>query len=284
MHKSTLQHSSPQIGRPTGAAFLTLAAAIVATACGGTSASATDTSAEVQAAISRLATDSSVCPSGPRVSWVVRQGGGSPATCTSGSWVFSIPADATPAQVRRTENVWTRSGRRTTRFAAGTVVDYNASFVGALGGAGQHDGDWHVLWQLQGQTKKRGWVPPSMSLTVRNGQLRLEGGHGHPRHNWATRSYWWHRSLGAYRDGRRYRVRIVVRLSPNPAVAKVTAYVNGVLKVSHWSPRSPEGFRPGTIYADQPWIESRSGLYRGTQNGSPPPYRQFVAMRIARLG
>lgn len=284
MHKVTLQHSSPQIRRPTGAMLLGVCAAIVASACGGTSASATDSTDAVQAAVSQLGATSSGCTGDTRVAWLVRQGGSSPVSCNSGSWVFNIPADSTPVLVRRTEAVWTRSGRSYTRFAAGGVVDYNVAFVGGLGVAGQRDGDWHVVWQLQGQTRQRGWVPPSMSLAVRNGQLRLEGGHGHPRHRWGSCSYWWNRSLGAYRDGQRYRVRVLVRLSPNPAVSKVTVYVNGVLKVDHWSPRSREGYRAGTIYSDQPWLESRSGLYRGTQNGTPPSYRQFVAMRISRLG
>lgn len=266
--------------RSAGIAATAFAVTALAGACGG---SAATTPAQGTTTTDQLTALQGACPSTVRIAEVVARAGGRSPSCVDGAWVFRIPADATPARVRRTEAIWTTVGFTRRRFPSGSLVRYDVYFVGSLGAAAQSDRNWHVLWQLQGRTR-RGWVAPPVSLAVRDGRLWVEGGHGHPLHNWVSRNYWWRRPVARYSDGRVYHVQLTVRVSANPRVASVSAVVNGAVRMQQYRPRSASGRYPGTMYSDQLPLESRSGLYRGTEAGAPPRATQTVSLRIVRAG
>lgn len=213
----------------------------------------------------------------------VRQGGGLTPTCAHGAWDFVIPADAYPVIPRRSESVWAVEGSVPT-VSPGDTAHLHAKFTGNLGPAAQDDNDWHVLWQLQGITTQGTWVPPSMGLNVRHGKLRIGGGGGHPNHSYAGRNHEWSVDLAKYTDGTTYDVQVAVFISPDPAQAWVDVHVNGVQVLNHYRPTSPQGFQPGTIYANQPLLSGRNGLYRGTQNNATiPTYEQRMRIEVLEV-
>jgi len=168
-------------------------------------------------------------------------------------------------------------------YREGDTMVFAAAVKGWLGPAAQSDDQWHVLYQLQGLTNGQ-WVPPVLSLEVRDGKLWVAGGHGHPNHDWTSRNYWWRRPIATWHNGQTYRIRLVSRLSSDPDKGRLNVYVDGVRKIGGWRPTSPSGLRPGTLYPGQPEVQSRSGLYRGTQGGVIPTYGQGVQVRLMEVG
>lgn len=120
-----------------------------------------------------------------------------------------------------------------------------------------------------------------MDLYVRKGELRLGGGSGHPNQNWSTRNYEWIRKLATYQDNKPFRVKIQAYLSSDPKKGWVSAWVNGVQVLNQYRPTSyAGGLQPGTYYPGQSYVASRTGLYRGTQSGAIPTYRQSVTAKV----
>lgn len=205
--------------------------------------------------------------------------------CNDGAWDFVIPANANPVIPRRTEAVWAWDGGLK-RFHAGDTVNFHAVVTGKLGPVAQQDNDWHVVWQLQGLSDGK-WVPPVMGFNIRHGKLRMGGGGGHPDHSYAAdgHNYEWSVDLANYTDGQPYELQASVYLSPDPALAWVSATVNGVPVLDHYRPRSKTGYMPATMYPSQPELTSRDGLYRGTQNNAPiPTYEQSVRIDMIHEG
>lgn len=198
--------------------------------------------------------------------------------CTGGTWTFTLPAMTDPPEVRRSE-VLLKNGRADVSGQEGSTVVHDVSITPHLGDAGQGDGSWHVLWQLQGKTDEK-WGPPSMGLRIRHGVLAVSGGSGHPEHNWTLANYEWAVDLTKVTDGETYRIRVSTYLSSDPDRGWVSASVDGRTIIDHWRPVSPDGLRSGTIYPGQPTVDSRIGLYRGSQTEAPPTYGQNVNQQV----
>lgn len=176
------------------------------------------------------------------------------------------------------------NGRRVT-FHEGDTVHFRARFTGQLGPAAQDDNNWQVMWQLHGVSTDGVWRSPPAGLNVRQGQLRLGGGAGHPDHSYTGHNYEWSRDLARYQDGKTYDVEVTIYLSTDPDRGWIDTRVNGVAVLTHWKPVSAQGYRPGTFFSNQPEIASRNGLYRGTQNGAPlPTYEQSMRIQMISPG
>lgn len=212
------------------------------------------------------------------------QGSASDPVCAGNTWIYDLPASGTPEALRRTETHWgTSSG--STKYVEGQTITHEAVYTGQLGAAAQADNDWHVIWQMHGPFKDNSWRPPAMGLTVRNGTLRLSGGSGHPQHDWNTRNYEWIAPLTTWTDGKPVRVKVQSYLSSDPSKGWVSAWVDGRQVLNQWRPTSYKGgLRPGTFYPGQDHLVSRNGLYRGTQAGPPPTYRQVMGIEVVRAG
>lgn len=224
------------------------------------------------------------CTSTVKAPFSQAQGGGSEPVCAGNTWIYDMPASSTPDTVRRTETHW-GSVTTPTKYTEGQTITHEAVYTGKLGQAGQGDDDWHVIWQMHGPFKDNSWRPPAMGLVVRNGTLRLSGGSGHPQHNWATRNYEWIAPLGTWTDGKPVEVKVQSYLSADPAKGWVSAWVDGRQVLNQWRPTSYKGsLRPGTFYPGQDYLVSRNGLYRGTQRGTTPTYRQLMAVEVVRPG
>ncbi|MDO5663199.1 MAG: heparin lyase I family protein, partial [Brachybacterium sp.] len=224
------------------------------------------------------------CTSALTAPFAQAQGGGSAPVCANNTWVYDLPATNAPATVRRTETHW-GTGNSVVQYREGQTVTHEAVYAGTLGAAGQADNDWHVLWQLHGPFKDGSWPGPALGLNVRNGQLRLGGGAGHPDHSWARRNYEWVRPIATWTDGKPVRVRVQTYLSSDPARGWVSAWVDGRQVLNQWRPTSYSGgLRPGTFYRGMDYVASRDGLYRGTQAGTPPTYRQVMSVQVVRAG
>lgn len=198
------------------------------------------------------------------------------------AWLFDLPARPSPDTPRRSEIHWSVDGAWASH-GDGDLVHFEAVFVPHLGEASAHDFDWHVLWQLHGPNTSGVWEGPAMSLNIRNGHLRLDGGAGHVDHDSGTHNMEWSYTLGSYKDGVATRVRVESLLSSNPDVGWVSVWVDGTQAVNHWVPVSAAGYKPGTYYNQ--YVAQRSGLYRGTQSVGAtdggytsviPTYRQWV--------
>lgn len=241
-----------------------------------------DSSVSAQAAVDMSdATALTVgCTSIATAGYAQIQGTASPPLCTADRWVFDLPSSSAPASTRRTEAFWGTSQAPKT-FHEGDTVTYEAEYTGVLGAAGQGDSDWHVLWQLHGPVQGS-WPGPAMGLAVRNRTLRFSGGDGHVGQNWSTANYEWIKVIAPWKDGQTTRIKVQTYLSSDPNRGWVSAWVNGVQVLNQWQPVSAMGLKPATIYAGTDYLVSRTGLYRGTQAGSPPNYRQVITARVIR--
>lgn len=223
------------------------------------------------------------CASQPQTAFAQAQGGASAPLCSRGTWIYDLPAVSNPAPTRRTESHW-GTGETVRTFKAGDTVTYEAEYVGNLGPAGQDDNNWHVIWQLHGPVNG-GWPGPAMGLNVRHGTLRLGGGDGHAGQDYARNNYEWTQILAPWRDGVPVRVKVQTYLSTDPTRGWVSAWVDGKQVLNKYKPVSyGQRLMPGTLYSGQNWVASRTGLYRGTQQGNPPSYRQVVTAKIISVG
>ena len=189
------------------------------------------------------------------------------------------PAPEAP-QKRRSEVIWYTDGQvaKLTAPWTGQTLHYIGYVTGELAGAVGSD-DWQLLWQAHGPSGSRGWHPPPLSLAVDARGLVVTGGEGHPTYGWQGG---WSVPLVPWTDGRVYKVELKIIVSPDPAVASVSAWVDDVQLVNNYKPVARNGQAVGTCYSDHEYLESRSGLYRGTMN---PPGRvidQWVAWRVLR--
>jgi len=212
------------------------------------------------------------------------QGGASDPVCANDTWIYDLPAQSNPSTTRRTETHWGTS-RGVTQYREGQTVTHEATYTGQLGPAGQDDANWHVIWQLHGPMKDGSWPGPAMTLAVRNGQLRLGGGAGHPNQDWSRQNYEWLAPLTTWTDGKPVKVKVQTYLSADPAKGWVSAWVDGRQVLTQWRPTSLKGgLRPGTLYPGMDHVVSRGGLYRGTQSGAAPTYRQVISARVPQAG
>lgn len=194
--------------------------------------------------------------------------------CRRGAWVAVLPAMKRPPSPRRSE-VYVLSKGRTIVAHAGQTVLHDETILPSLGPTAFEDQQWHVLWQLHGPVG-RSWPGPAMGLAVRNGQLRLGGGDGHPDHSYTRRNYEWAQVLEPYRDQTPVHVRIMTHLATDSS-GWISVWIDGRQVLDHWVPVSPQGFRPGTIYPGQRWVASRVGLYRGAQGSAAPTTEQSAS-------
>lgn len=199
------------------------------------------------------------------------------------SWTFTLPANASPDARRRVERLWIVDGRAAT-YTHGDILVFEGIVSATLGAASATDAHWHLLWQAHGPggPPTSTWRPPPVSLTVRNGQLRLGGGEGHPSHSWtdSTSYYAWTKPLATWTEGKQYRFRIEMLVGSGTS-SWVSAWVDGQQILTRWVPQGIKsgvntGCYPGTIYStsatpEGDWLNSRSGLYRGTDAGTTPP-------------
>ncbi|WP_168582205.1 heparin lyase I family protein [Gephyromycinifex aptenodytis] len=202
------------------------------------------------------------------------QENGEPPICYGSSWNFVLPADPTPAPRRRSE-VFVSQGREPRTYRPGDEVHFAATITGFLGAAADTTTDWHVLWQVLGQTNGQ-WKGPSMALIVADGRLALSGGNGHPEHGEGN-SYQWNRLITPYRDGTPYRIEIDSRLDAEDGW--VTVRLDGETVLDRYRPRTAEGKRLGTVYPGQDELTERYGLYRGS-DAKPPAYAQMVRQDV----
>lgn len=211
------------------------------------------------------------------------QGGAQVPICARDQWVYDIPASSAPPTVRRTETHW-GSATALKQFTEGDTVTYEAEYTGTLGQAAQKDYDWHVIWQLHGPSGAS-WGPPAMGLNVRNGELRLGGGSGHPLQDWATRNYEYSYRLATWRDNTPVRVKVQTYLSTDPGKGWVSVWIDGKQVLNQVRPASYKGaLRPATYYPGLSYVVSRTGLYRGSQSADVPTYRQAVTARVISAG
>lgn len=206
------------------------------------------------------------------------QGDAKGPVCDDGFWTADLPATHHPEATRRSELHLGAPGRPLVGTPGDTVV-HDVQVRGRLGSAARDPGDWHVIWQLHGQTDGA-WRPPPVVLRVRDGFISLSGGSGHTGQSWETSNYEWARALAPFEDDRTYHIRVVVKLSSVADRAWVSAQVDGRTVVDRWIPESSQGLRPGTMYPGQPRVNSRIGLYRGTNEGAPPTYEQRFGTRV----
>lgn len=239
--------------------------------------------AAATATIHSVTATSLACQSAAVAAMSQTQGNGATPICARNQWVYDLQAQNNAPLTRRTETHWgTASG--TTQYHEGDTVTYEAEYAGYLGAAAQGDKDWHVIWQLHGPFGGT-WRGPVMGLTVRNGELRLGGGAGHPSHDWGSRNHEWMYRLAAWEDYRPMNVKVQTYLSSDPAKGWVSVWIDGRLVLDQVRPTSYSGARrPGTYYPGLSYVASRTGLYRGTQIGAAPTYRQAVTARVVRTG
>lgn len=202
------------------------------------------------------------------------QGNGKTPICHDSSWDFILPADPQPAPRRRSE-VFVSGGGQTRTYRPGDEVHYSAVITGYLGAAADTTTDWHVLWQLLGQTGDE-WKGPSIALIVADGRLALSGGNGHPEHG-PDRSYQWNRLIARYRDGTPYHIDIEARLDAKDGW--VTVRLDGDTVLDRYRPRTADGQQLGTVYPGQGELTERFGLYRGS-GSEPPTYVQMVRQDV----
>lgn len=194
---------------------------------------------------------------------------GSQPAHSCGRWTFRLPATHNPPSTRRSELWWSKDAATNIALHKGDLLTYEDRVTAHLGGAGASNNDWHLLWQLHGPTNGV-WSGPAMSLSVRDGQLFLTGGSGHPKHSRQT-YYQWFKNLATYRDGRTYKFKIQTYLTPYPDSAWISVWIDGKQVLHKWQPVSSYGHRSGTLNPGQPEVAVRSGLYRGTGDGYPRP-------------
>lgn len=222
------------------------------------------------------------CTSVATAGFAQTQGEALAPMCSSDTWVFDLPETAAPAGTRRTEAHW-GSTTAAKAYHEGDTITYEADYRGFLGAAAQDDSDWQVIWQLHGPVRGE-WPGPAMGLFVRNGTLRIGGGDGHEGQDWTQRNYEWSRVLAPWVDGSTFRVKVTTYLSSDPDKGWVSASCNDHQILDHWRPVSAMDLRPGTMYAGTEFLASRTGLYRGTQGGSPPTYRQVIYAHVLQAG
>lgn len=201
-----------------------------------------------------------------------------PVRLTDGTWHFVAPATSNTTPKRRSEVFWSANGTPL-RPKEGDTLCYDVEFTGQLGAAAQSDQDWHVLMQVVGTVDGK-WLGPSFGLHVRNGEIRLGGGGGHPLQNYSSSNHEWNHVLSKYEDGRTYRLTVQAKLSSDTNIGWLNAWVDGTQVVSQYQPISPQGLKPGTLYPGNDGIAVRSGLYRGTDaSGTRPTYEQWTKVK-----
>lgn len=215
-----------------------------------------------------------------------------PAANSDGSWTYTLPAIANfTGTKRRLERVW-EVDKRSCTHTRGDHVVFDADFTGVLGAAAASGNQWHVLWQLHGPggSDLNAWRPPPLGLKIQSGRMQLSGGEGHPNNQFTADGYYgWSWDLGPWVDNQRHHLRVEITVGNDPD-GRLSVYFNGATICTNWRPQgywplSNGGWKPnypGTIFSTAfdyqgDWVQSRSGLYRGTQNGEASPnYVQWV--------
>lgn len=220
------------------------------------------------------------------------ESGMEPVANDDGSWTYTLPAQPSPLTKRRIERVWVRDGRRCDN-TRGDIVILDADFTGVIGAAVNDNTQWHLIWQMHGPggPNLTDWRPPPVSIGVYGGRIWFEGGEGHPNNQYSASGYHkWRYDLGPWQDNVRHHVRIEIKVGNDPD-GWVSCWFDGVKMCEKWRPRGYWPFDggvwtdnyPGTIYstpadAQADWVQNRSGLYRGINNGGTagPTYVQWM--------
>lgn len=216
-----------------------------------------------------LSAASSACNPTNVLAGTIHAWDGSQPAYSCGRWTFRLPAMSDPPSTRRSELWWSKNSATNITLHERDLLTYEGGVTAYLNGFGASNNDWHVLWQLHGTTNGV-WSGPAMSLSVRDGQLLLTGGSGHPQHSRQT-YYQWFKKLAPYRDGRTYKFKIQTYLTPDSDSAWISVWIDGNQVLNKWRPVSAYGYRSGTLNPGQPEVAVRSGLYRGTDSGHPRP-------------
>lgn len=207
------------------------------------------------------------CGSGAVGTGRILQRNGRLAYCTSGWYAFELPATRFPGKEnRRTEVFWGTSASAR-RYKQNEVMVFEGTVVADLGAASNTTHDFHFLWQSHGpKTDGTEFKGPLMHLNVSSGRLTLGGGRGYPGRSDAR----WYKDMGKFENNKAYRFRVEVKLSSNPNVGWVSAWINGKQKLDYFHPKR------GTFYPGCAWVSSRGGIYRGSTGAAHPTYMQRV--------
>lgn len=213
-----------------------------------------------------------------------------------GSYTTTVPtrSDAATLDRRRCEVEWGWDNR-IGRVRAGERVSVDFDCVGTLGEAGQDPVEWHVISQMHGPCDDGVWRPPCISVVVSDGYWHLRGGSGQIGSvSTANGNFGWQRNnLVPWVDGRRYHIDLQLVMG-NEADGRITFSINGTTYVNNWIPQGeyggqPTGKYPGTLYGhphtEYGWTMVRTGLYRGSNDDTPPTtYPQTITITPRLIG
>lgn len=95
-------------------------------------------------------------------------------------------------------------------------------------------------WQVLTQWKNDGTGSPPVELKVGNGQIKLDGGYGHPQQ--PEGSLYWSQDVAPANLGQRIDMVVHIKFSRDPATSVIDVWKDGVQRVSGYHPRG------GTLY------------------------------------
>lgn len=202
------------------------------------------------------------------------------AYCSRDGYTFTLPALANPpGENRRSEVFWgtaiNRNPKNNLRYREGDTMVFDGRMIAELGPAADDDNDFHYVWQSHGpKTNGQAFAGPLMRLDVKNGHFNIGGGRGNPIN---PAKAMWYQNIGEFRNGQYYDFRVEVKLSSNPKVGWVSAWLNGTQVLDHFRPRM------GTLYPGTAYVQSRGGIYRGSKNTIAPNYEQKVSWKINEI-
>ncbi len=194
------------------------------------------------------------------------QAGALPPWWTGSSVQAEVPAGVTPADKYRSEFFWSDPGGPQVKVGEGDRLRCRLQIGPHLGASGAERGVWQVVWQLHGPLRDGQWPAPPLNLHVRGGSWRIGGGAGRPD-GYADYA----KPFPAFVDDKNVVWDFDILVSQDPARARVDAWLDGEHVVEDWHPPS------GTRYPDHAWLSMKSGLYTGSDPGTPPPTgRRYV--------
>ncbi len=192
-----------------------------------------------------------------RVHAVDSSNGGRRPRYADGVLTVGVPANAAVAPYHRSAVEWADGIGDAVRLSEGDDVAIEFTIRPRLGAAATDPNLWAVFWQLDGPLNDDRWPSSPLALSVSRGTWKLGGGAGHPEGNREEFAP----TVMPYRDGEETRWRFDLHISPDPAQARVTVWLNGERVVDSWRPRG------GTSYPGQRWLAVKNGLTVGASTG-----------------